>query len=124
MKESLFEQMGGTYRKVGDNYIPNLIISEEKQKSVGIWGQRHSRYIRQHKRVLYTSLLIAGKLNSYLADINEHAEEMFSRLVKQIAEEQNITEQLKADHQLEWVGKMNNIRNIAEEIILSELIYH
>ena len=124
MKESLFEQMGGTYRKVGDNYIPNLIISEEKQKSVGIWGQRHSRYIRQHKRVLYTSLLIAGKLNSYLADINEHAEEMFSRLVKQIAEEQNITEQLKADHQMEWVGKMNNIRNIAEEIILSELIYH
>jgi hypothetical protein len=123
MKKSLFEQMGGTYRKVGDYYIPDLIVSEEKQKPVGIWGQRHLRYIRQHKRVFYTSMLTSGKLNGYLADVSEQADDMFFRLVKEISIKEGITEQLKADSQMEWVGRMNNIRERVTEIINAEIIY-
>ena len=92
-------------------------------REVGVWGQRHLRYIRQHKRILYTNLLISVKLNRYLADIDEQAEEMFSRLVKQLAEKENVTEKLKAKNQMLWVQKMNNIRNRATEIVNTELIF-
>ncbi|MGI6128291.1 MAG: TnpV protein [Planifilum sp.] len=112
----------GTYVRQGDYYLPCLSLPEEEQKPVGIWGQRHLRYLKQHRKILYTNLLTSGKLNSYLADIDRQAEEMFSRLVKQMAECEGVTEQLKAENQLEWVGKMNNIRSRAVEIIDVELI--
>lgn len=88
-----------------------------------MWGQRHRRYLKEHRRATYAPLLTSGKLNGYLADIDRQAEEMFSRLVKQMAEAEDVTEQLKADNQMEWVGRMNNIRNRAMEIVNSELIY-
>lgn len=123
MEKSLFEQMGGTYRQVGDYFIPNLVLPDEQQKPIGIWGQHHRRYLKQNHRIQYMNLLTSGKLNSYLADIGQQAEEMFSRLVKQMAENQGITEQLKATDQMAWVGKMNNIRNVATEITNQELIF-
>lgn len=124
MEKSIFEEMGGTYRQVGDYFIPNLVLpAEEEHKPIGIWGQRHLQYIKQYRRVLYANLLTSGKLNGYLADINEQAEEMFFRLVKQMAEAQGITEKLKAENQMLWVGRMNNIRNSATEIINTDLIY-
>lgn len=123
MEKSIFEQMGGTYTKVGDYYLPDLALPAEEQQPIGIWGQRHLRHIKQNRRVLYTNLLTSGKLNSYLADINRQAEEMFSRLVKHMAEREAVTEQLKADNQMAWVGRMNNIRNRATEIVNTDLIY-
>ena len=123
MEKSIFEQMGGTYTKVGDYYLPDLALPAEEQQPIGIWGQRHLRHIKQNRRVLYTNLLTSGKLNSYLADINRQAEEMFSRLVKHMAEREAVTEQLKADNQMAWVGRMNNIRNRAPEIVNTDLIY-
>ena len=123
MEKSIFEQMGGTYTKVGDYYLPDLALPAEEQQPIGIWGQRHLRHIKQNRRVLYTNLLTSGKLNTYLADINLQAEEMFSRLVKQMAEREGVTEHLKADNQMEWVGRMNNIRNRATEIVNTDLIY-
>lgn len=123
MEKSLFEQMGGTYRQVGDYFIPNLVLPDEQQKPIGIWGQRHRRYLKQNKRIQYMNLLTSGKLNSYLADIDQQAEEMFSRMIKQMAENQGITEQLKATDQMAWVGKMNNIRNVAMEVVNEEMIY-
>lgn len=123
MEKSLFEQMGGTYRQVGDYFIPNLTLPDEQQKSIGIWGQRHRRYLKQNHRIQYMNLLTSGKLNSYLADIDQQAKEMFSELIKQMAENQGVTEQLKADNQMAWVGKMNNIRNAAMEIVNAEVIY-
>ena len=104
--------------------LPCLSLPAEKEnKPIGVWGQRHLRYIRQYKRILYTNLLTSGKLNSYLADIDEQAEDMFLRLVKQMAERESVTEQLKAENQMEWVGAMNNIRHRATEIVNTELIY-
>ena len=121
MEKSLFEQMGGTYTQQGDYVLPNLILPAENQP-IGIWGQRHARYLKQHRKILYYNLLTSGKLNSYLADIDKQAEEMYFRLVKQMAEREGVTEQLKAENQMEWVRRMNNIRNIAAEIINHELI--
>lgn len=123
MEKSIFEQMGGTYTKVGDYYLPDLALPAEKQQPIGIWGQRHLRHLKQNQRVLYTNLLTRGKLNNYLADINRQAEEMFFRLVKQMAEREGVTEQLKADNQMEWVGRMNNIRSRATEIVNHDIIY-
>ena len=123
MAKTIFEEMGGTYVRQGDYYLPCLSLPEEEQKPVGILGQRHLRYIKEHKRAFYTSLLTSCKLNSYLADIDEQAEEMFSRLVKQLAEKENVTEKLKAENQMLWVQRMNNIRNRAREIVDKELIY-
>lgn len=122
MTKTIFEEMGGTYIRVGDYFLPDLKLPETETQSIGIWGQRHKRYLKEHKRLFYSNLLTSGKLNSYLADIDRQAEEMFSRLVKQMAECEGVTEQLKAENQLEWVGKMNNIRNRAVEIIDVELI--
>ena len=123
MVKTIFEQMGGTYEQQGDYLIPCLTLPTEEEKSIGIWGQRHLRYLKTHRKITYTNLLTSGKLNSYLADINEQAEDMFSRLVKQMAEREGVTEKLKAENQMEWVGRMNNIRSRATEIVNNDLIY-
>jgi len=123
MKKTIFEEMGGTYTQVGDYFLPDLKLPEEKTKHIGIWGQRHRRYLQEYKRATYTTLLTSGKLNDYLADIDEQAEKLFFRLVKQRAENESVTEQLKADNQLEWVQKMNCIHNSAMEIVNTDLIY-
>lgn len=123
MTMTIFEKMGGTYTQVGDYLLPDLKLPEEEQQPIGVWGQRHRRYLKEHHRATYATLLTSGKLNGYLADIDRQAEEMFSRLVKQMAEAEGVTEQLKADNQMEWVDRMNNIRNRAMEIVNTELIY-
>lgn len=123
MEKSLFEQMGGTYTQTGDYLLPNLTLPEKEQKPVGIWGQWHARYLKQRHKVLYMNLSTSGKLNDYLADIDEQAEDMFSLLIKQMAECEKVTEQLKADNQMEWIAQMNNICNRAREIVNSELIF-
>ena len=123
MKKTIFEEMGGTYTQIGDYFLPDLKLPEEETKPIGIWGQRHRRYLKEHKRAIYTTLLTSGKLNSYLADIDEQAEKMFFRLVKQMAERESVTEHLK-DKQFKWVQKMNNIRNRAMEIVNTYLIYN
>lgn len=123
MAKTIFEEMGGTYTQVGDYLLPDLKLPEEEQQPIGVWGQRHWRYLKEHRRATYAILLTNGNLNSYLANINRQAEEMFSRLVKQMAETEGATEQLKADNQMEWVSRMNNIRNRAMEMVNTELIY-
>ena len=123
MAKTIFEEMGGTYTQVGDYLLPDLKLPEEEQQPIGVWGQHHWRYLKEHRRATYAALLTSRKLNSYLADIDRQAEEMFLRLVKQMAEAEGVTEQLKADNQMAWVGRMNNIRNKAMEIVNSELIY-
>ncbi len=119
------EKTGISYTLQGDYYLPNLILlAEKEERHIGVWGQRHARYLRQNHKILYMNLLTSGKLNSHLADVEEQAQEMFSRLVNQMAEREGVTEQLKADNQMEWVKVMNNIRNRATEIVNSELIYN
>ena len=121
MANTIFEEMGGTYTQVGDYLLPDLKLPEEDQQPIGVWGQRHRRYLKEHRRASYATLLTSGKLNSYLADIDRQAEEMFSRLVKQMTEAEGITEHLKADNQMEWVRRMNNIRNRAKEMVNNDL---
>ena len=123
MEKTIFEQMGGTYEQQGDYFLPCLALPDEEQVEIGVWGQRHLRYIKRHHKVRYTNLLTSDKLNSYLADIDKQAENMFFQLVKQITEREGVTEQLKADNQMEWVAQMNNIRSRAIEIINSELLF-
>ena len=124
MEKVIYDEKNGLwYELQGDYYIPCLKLPEEEQQPIGIWGQRHLRHIKQNRKVLYLNLLTSGKLNGYLADIDKQAEEMFSRLVKQMAEREGVTEQLKADNQMEWVAQMNNIRSRAAGIVNSELIY-
>ena len=123
MAKTIFEEMGGTYTQIGDYLLPDLELPEEEQQPIGVWGQRHWRYLKEHRRATYATLLTSGKLNSYLVGIDRQAEEMFSRLVKQMTEAEGITETLKANDPMEWVGRMNNIRNKAMEIVNSELIY-
>ena len=122
MEKSLFEQMGGAYTQQGDYVLPNLILLAENQP-IGIWGQWHARYLKQHHRILYYNLLTSGKLNAHLAEIDQQAEEIFFRLIKQMANREGVTEQLKAENQMEWVRRMNNIRSSITEIINVELIY-
>ena len=107
----------------GDYYLPCLKLPKEESRHIGIWGQRHLRYLKQHRKGLYSELLISGKLNDYLADINEQAEEMFPRLVKELAEKEGVTEALKAENQMLWVQKMNSIRSAAMEVVSNDLIY-
>ncbi len=121
--KSLFEQFGGTYREENGYLVPNLSLPDEEQHTIGIWGQRHRRYLKENHRVLYADLLTSGRLNGYLADIDRQAEEMFSRLVKQMAKAEGITEKLKADDMMSWVGQMNGIRSRAAEIVNAEIIY-
>ena len=117
------EQTGISYILQGDYYLPDLARPDEEEHPIGVWGQRYLRYIKQHRKVLYLNLLTSGKLNAYLADLDKQAEEMFSRLVKQMAENEGVTEQFKADNQVEWVARMNNIRSRATEIVNNDLIY-
>ena len=124
MEKVIYDEKNGLwYELQGDYYIPCLKLPEEEQHPIGVWGQRHLRYIKQHRKVLYLNLLTSGKLNGYLADIDKQAEDMLSRLVNQMAECEGVTEQLKADNQMQWVGLMNNIRQTATEIVNAELIY-
>ena len=122
-KHTTDEKTGISYTLQGDYYLSDLALSPEEEQPIGICGHRHLRYIRRHKRLLYINLLTSGKLNSYLADVDRQAEEMFSRLVKQIAERDGVTEKLKADNQMEWVVKTNAIREAAMEIVNKDLIY-
>ncbi len=117
------ERTGLKYELVGDYYLIAGDDEPEEERPIGIWGQRHRRYLKEHRRVRYANLLTSGKLNSYLANIDQQAEEMFELLVKQMAEREGVTEQLKAADQMGWVRRMNNIRNRAAEITTSELIY-
>ena len=117
------EQTGISYTLQGDYYLPNLALPEQEDKPIGLWGQRHLKHIKQHRKILYINLLTSSKLNGYLADLNEQAEDMFVRLVKQMAEREGVTEQLKADSQMEWVARMNNIRSRATEIVNNDIIY-
>ena len=117
------EKNGIWYELQGDYYLPCLKLPEESEVYIGIWGQRHRRYLKNHHRVRYINLLTSGKLNSYLADIDRQAEAMFSRLVKQLSEKESVTEALKAENQLLWVQRMNNIRSAAMESVANDLIY-
>ena len=124
MKKRIYnEQTGISYTLQGDYYLPDLALPEQEDKPIGLWGQRHLKYIKQHRKVRYINLLTSGKLNGYLADLDKQAEDMFFRLVEQMAESEGVTEQLKADNQMEWVARMNNISQMATEIVNTELIY-
>lgn len=123
MAKTIFDEMGGTYSQVGDYLLPNLKLSEEKQANIGVWGMRHKRFLRENHRVLYANLITSGKLVAYLDDIEQQATAIFLRLVKEIAEKENVTEELKATDHMLWVQKMNNIRNRATEIVNAELIF-
>ena len=121
MEKSLFEQIGGTYHQEGDYLIPNLAPPEAAP--VGIWGQRRGKYLWEYCNPIYAALFLSGELDTHLTEIDQQAEEMFSQLVKHLAQQEGITEQLKAENQMEWVGRMNSIRSRAEEVVYSELIY-
>ena len=119
--KSLFEKIGGTYHKNGDYFLPDLSLPETTP--VGIWGQRRKHYLKTQRGPLYNALLLSGKLNGHLIEVDTQAEAMFFQLVKQLAEQERVTEQLKAENQMEWIGRMNNVQNRATEVICSELIY-
>ncbi len=117
------ERTGIGYTLQGDYYLPDLALPAEEQQPIGVWGQRHLRYIKQHRKAFYTNLLTSGKFNSYLVDIEQQAQQLFLRLVKDLAEKENITEELKATDMMLWVRMMNNIRNRATEIVNADIIY-
>ena len=121
--KSLFEQSGGTYTMQGDYRMPNITLPAEDERPIGVWGQRRLRYLKQHHKVLYYNLLTSGKLHSHLADTEEQAQELFSRLVKEHAEKEGVSEQLKAGDPMAWVRKMNNIRERATEIVNAEVVF-
>ena len=123
MGKSIFEEMGGRYEKQGGYLIPCLTLPTEKETVIGIWGQRHLRYLKEYRRATYITLLTSGRLNAYLADIDKQAQERMERLTEQMKRAQGITEQLKAENALEWVQRMNNIRACAREIVEREIIY-
>ena len=124
MTDTLFEKFGGTYTQVGDYLLPDLSLPAEKEMgNIGVWALRHKRYLKQHHKVLYYNLLTSGKLHSHLTDIEEQAQQLFLRLVKELAEKEGVTEKLKAENAMLWVRQMNNIRNRATEIVNNEVIY-
>ena len=123
MAKSIFEQLGGTYEQQGDYLLPCLTVPAEKEQPIGVWGQRHLRYLKEYRRAAYITLLTSGRLNAYLADIDKQTEEMFFRLVEQMKQAQGIMEQLKAENALEWTGRLNNIRACAREIVEREIIF-
>ena len=124
MKKTIFEEMGGTYIRHGDYLIPCLTLPEEEEmRFVGVWGQRHLQYLKEYRKTVYLDLMMSGRLNSYLADIEEQAQKRFERIVEQMKQAQGITERLKSENQMEWVGKMNNIQSCAREIVDKEMIY-
>lgn len=121
MEKSFFEQMGGTYHQEGDYLLPDLVPPENAP--IGIWGQRRKHYLKTQREPVYTALLISGRLDSHLSEVEAQAEAMFFQLVKQLAKQEGVTERLKAENQMEWVGRMNGIRNRTEEIIYNKLVY-
>ena len=121
--KSFFERNGGTYRQVGDYLLPNLTIDESEQQPIGKYGRMRKRYLKEHRRVLYTNLLVTGKLDQHLAAIDKACEERMELLMQQMAKQEGVTEVLKATDQMEWVRRMNSIRNRAEEIVLHELVF-
>ena len=124
MKKTIFEEMGGTYIRQGDYLIPCLTLPEEEERRIiGVWGQIHLRYLKEYRRGTYLNLLRSGRLNDYLADIEEQAQKRFERIVEQMKKAQRITEQLKAENQMEWAGRMNNIQACVREIVDKEIIY-
>ena len=125
MANTIFEKQGGTYTQVGDYMLPDLLpAEEEKEVNIGVWGMRHKRYLKQNHKVRYYNLLTSGKLNPYLADIEQQAQQLFLRLVKDLAEKENVTEELKATDMMLWVRNMNNIRNRATEKVNADIIYN
>ncbi len=122
MAKSLFEQLGGTYRKESDYLIPCLTVPAEEEQPIGVWGQRHLDYLKQYRKVTYTNLLTSGRLNIYLADIDRQAQERFEKLIEGMKQTQGITERLKEENALEWTGRLNNIRACAREIVNEEII--
>lgn len=125
MAKTIFEKAGGTYTQVGDYMLPDLLLAEEeKEANIGIWEMRHKRYLKQNHKVLYYNLMTSGKLNSYLADIEQQAQNLFLRLVKELGEKENVTEKLKSTDMMLWVQKMNNIHNSATEIVNERIIYN
>ena len=124
MKKQIYDEKNDLWYELrGDYYYPLLALPEEERKPVGVWGQRHGRYLKEYKRAIYTTLLTTGKLNSYLADIDQQAQDMFLRLVEQMAEKEGVTEKLKPEDQMCWVGLMNNIADRAREIVNAEIIF-
>ena len=125
MEKHIFnEQTGISYTLQGNYYLPELALPEQEDKPIGLWGQRHLKYIKQHRKIFYINLLTSGKLNEHLVNIDKQAEDVFSRLVKQMAECEGVTEQLKANNQMEWVARMNNIWSRATEIVNNDMIYN
>ena len=121
--KSIFEQLGGTYHEENGYLIPDLKLPEEEEQPIGIWGQRHLDYLKLHRKVTYTNYLTSGRLNAYLADIDRQAQERFERLIEGMKQAQGITERLKEENALEWVGRLNNIRACARGIVEKEIIY-
>ena len=125
MAKTIFEQMGGTYTQVGDYLLPDLKLPEEEtQANIGVWGMRHKRFLKENHKVRYYNLLTSGKLNSYLVDIEQQAQDLFLRLVKDLAEKENVTEELKSTDIMLWVRNMNNIRNRTTEKVNADIIYN
>ena len=123
MAKTIFEQMGGTYTMQSDYCLPDLTLPPEEERPIGVWGQRRLRYLKQHHKILYCNLLTSGKLHSHLADVEEEAQTLFLRLVKEYAEKEGVTEQLKAKNPMEWVRRMNNIRERVNEVVNAEMIF-
>ena len=124
MAKTIFEEMGGTYRQVDDYLMPVITVpAEEEAEPIGLWGQRHARHLKEHHKVLYMNLLTSGKLYRYLVDVDRQAGDMFLRLVKEYADRQGVTEQLKAENPHEWIGRMNNIQACVREVVEREIIY-
>ena len=121
--KSIFEQSGGTYTMQGDYRMPNITLPAEDERPIGVWGQRRLRYLKQHHKVLYYNLLTSGKLHSHLADTEEQAQALFSRLVKEYSEKEGVTEQLKSADPMKWVQRINNIRERTTEVVLNEFVY-
>jgi hypothetical protein len=123
MAKIIFEQMGDTYTMQGDYRLPDLTLPPEEEHPIGVWVQRHRQYLKQHHKILYYNLLTSGKLHSHLADVEEEAQSLFLRLVKEYAEREGVTEQLKAKNPMEWVRRMNNIRERVNEVVNAEIIF-
>ena len=123
MEKTLYEQTGGTYTMQGDYCLPNLTLPPEEERHIGVWAHRRRQYLKQHHKILFYNLLTSGKLRSHLADVEEEAQSLFLRLVKEYAEREGVTEQLKAENPTEWVQKMNNIRSRAAETVYADLIF-
>ena len=123
MAKSLFEELGGRYKRQGDYLIPCIALPAEEEQSIGIWGQRHLDYLKQYRRVTYTNLLTSGRLNAYLVDVDRQAQERFERLIEGMKQAQGITERLKEENAIEWTGRLGNIRACAREIVNEEIIF-